>query len=60
MADQNQSSTQIPDEELQDLVASTDTGARNPGGSVAKLMAGIALIWSVFQLWFCIITSVVR
>ena len=51
MADQNQSNTQIPDEELQGLVASTETGARNPGGGVAKLMAGVALAWSVFQLW---------
>lgn len=42
---------QMADEELQDLVASTDTGARNPGGSVAKLLAGVALAWSLFQLW---------
>ena len=41
----------MSDEELQDLVASTDTGARNPGGSVAKLLAGVAPAWSLFQLW---------
>lgn len=41
----------MSDEELQDLVASTDTGARNTGGSVAKLLAGVALAWSLFQLW---------
>ena len=51
MADQDQPGTQFSDDELQDLVASTDTGARNPGGSVAKLLAGVALTWSVFQLW---------
>lgn len=55
MADQKPSGpetgTPLSDDELQDLVASTDTGARNPGGKVAKLLAGIALAWSVFQLW---------
>ncbi len=43
--------TQMSDEELQDLVASTDTGARNPAGSVGKLLAGVALAWSLYQLW---------
>ena len=43
MADQDQPGTQFSDDELQDLVASTDTGARNPGGNVAKLLAGVAL-----------------
>jgi TRAP transporter 4TM/12TM fusion protein len=51
MADQDQSGAPLSDAELQDLVASSDTGARNPGGGVAKLLAGIALAWSVFQLW---------
>lgn len=51
MADQDQQNTQMSDEELQDLVASSDTGARNPGGQVAKLMAGVALAWSIFQIW---------
>lgn len=51
MADQSNPGTQFSDEELQDLVASTDTGARNPGGGVAKLLAGVALAWSLFQLW---------
>ena len=51
MADQDQSGAPLSDAELQDLVASTDTGARNPGGNVAKLLAGVALAWSIFQLW---------
>ncbi|MDD9715721.1 TRAP transporter permease [Dinoroseobacter sp. PD6] len=43
---------QFTDEELQDLVASTDSGARNPSSrSVALLIAGLALAWSLFQLW---------
>ena len=37
--------------ELQDLVASTDTGARNPTGGVGTILAGVALVWSLFQLW---------
>ena len=43
---------QFSDEELQDLVASTDSGARNPSNrSVALLISGLALVWSLFQLW---------
>ena len=51
MADQQTFGAPLSDDERQDLVASSDTGARNPGGGVAKLLAGIALAWSVFQLW---------
>ena len=44
--------TQINDDELQDLVASNDTGGRNPDNKqVVKLMAGIALAWALFQIW---------
>ena len=42
---------QMSDDELQDLVASTDSGARNPIGPVGKFIAGVALFWAVFQLW---------
>jgi TRAP transporter 4TM/12TM fusion protein len=43
---------QFSDAELQDLVASTDSGARNPRNrNIALLIAGLALIWSLFQLW---------
>ena len=37
--------------ELEDLVASTDTGGRNPGGPIGKFLAGVALVWALFQLW---------
>ncbi|WP_417697257.1 TRAP transporter permease [Psychromonas sp.] len=44
--------TLMNDEELQDLVASTDTGGRNPTNQkIVKLMAGVALTWSIFQVW---------
>ncbi|OAB55573.1 C4-dicarboxylate ABC transporter [Phormidium willei BDU 130791] len=38
-------------DELSDLVASTDSGARNVAGPVGLLLAGIALVWSLFQIW---------
>ncbi len=43
---------QFTDDELQDLVASTDSGARSPTNrAVAALITGLALAWSLFQLW---------
>jgi TRAP transporter 4TM/12TM fusion protein len=40
------------DDDLQDLVASTDSGARAPTNRlVLVLIAGLALFWSVFQIW---------
>lgn len=45
-------SRQFSDEDLQELVASTDSGARTPKNRViAILIAAIAFLWSVFQLW---------
>lgn len=43
----------LSDAELEDLVASSDTGGRNPTNrKLYLLMAGLALAWSLFQLWF--------
>ena len=43
---------QFTETELQDLVASTDSGARAPRNrAVALLIAATALVWSLFQLW---------
>ena len=39
------------DEELQDMVAQADTGARSPGGIPEKILLGVAAAWSLFQLW---------
>ena len=41
----------LSDEDLADLVASTDTGARSVPGSIGVLLAAVAFIWSLFQLW---------
>ena len=52
MADQQSSDRQFTDEELQDLVASSDAGARTPNAKgVALLIGGLSLAWSLFQLW---------
>lgn len=37
--------------DLEDLVASSDTGSRNPSGPVGVFLAGLALVWSLFQLY---------
>ena len=40
------------DDDLQDLVASADTGGRVPANrAVAVLIALVAFFWSVFQIW---------
>ena len=38
--------------DLDELVASADTGGRNPGPIATKVIFGVALAWSLFQLWF--------
>ncbi len=41
------------DEELQELVASSDTGARQPRNPMAmRVLILAALMWSLFQLWY--------
>ena len=37
--------------ELDELVASSDTGGRNVGGNVGTLLMLVALAWSLFQLY---------
>lgn len=50
MADKSPEGTPLSEEELQELVASTDAGARNPAGNVGKMLAIVAVVWSVFQV----------
>ena len=38
--------------DLDDLVASSDTGARAPGGWVATMLVFMALFWSLFQIYY--------
>ncbi|MCC5989091.1 MAG: TRAP transporter permease [Pararhodobacter sp.] len=50
--DASGSERKFSDDELQDLVSSTDSGARTPDNRfVAGLIATVALCWSLFQIW---------
>ena len=40
------------DTDAQDLVAQVDTGARHPGGIPGKMLFGVPVAWSLFQLWY--------
>ena len=42
----------LSQEELDKLVASSDTGGRSPTGFAHKVLLGTAFVWSLFQLWF--------
>ena len=35
----------------EDLVAQTDTGARNPSGLVGKFLIGTCIVWSLYQIY---------
>ena len=44
---------QASQEELQEMIAETDTGARNPTGAVSKnILFYVPLAWTLFQLWY--------
>ncbi len=42
----------LSQEALDEIVASSDTGARTPGPIAAKILTFVALAWSLFQLWY--------
>ncbi|MEM9148141.1 MAG: TRAP transporter permease [Pseudomonadota bacterium] len=44
--------TALSQEDLDALVAASDTGGRQMAGTVALLVTATAVAWSVFQLWF--------
>ncbi|NOD29451.1 TRAP transporter permease [Ruegeria atlantica] len=50
MNSDTQSNRPLSEEELQDLVASSDAGGRNPVGNVGVFLAVVAAIWSIFQV----------
>lgn len=40
-------------EQLQEMIAESDTGARNPTGAIPKkILFYVPLIWTLFQLWY--------
>ncbi|MBI6630471.1 TRAP transporter permease [Pontibaca salina] len=40
----------LSEQELQELVAATDSGGRSPSGGVGLFLAVVAVIWSLFQV----------
>ena len=41
------------EEQLQEMIAETETGARNPTGTIPKkILFYVPLIWTLFQLWY--------
>ncbi|MBL3585292.1 TRAP transporter permease [Rhodovulum sulfidophilum] len=50
MADKAAGGRALSEDELQDLVAASDAGARSPAGAVGLFLAGVALSWSLFQV----------
>ncbi|MGI9370598.1 MAG: TRAP transporter permease [Ruegeria sp.] len=50
MSSEQQGNRPLSEDELQDLVASSDAGARNPVGNVGVFLAVVAAIWSIFQV----------
>ena len=50
MTDRSGGKGPLSESELQELVSSTDGGARTPAGGVGLLLAVIAVVWSLFQV----------
>ncbi|MFA0085107.1 TRAP transporter permease [Vibrio sp. 10N.261.51.F12] len=44
--------TSQPSQDVQEMVAQSDTGARSPQGIPAKILWFVPLCWSLFQLWY--------
>ncbi len=40
------------DAELQEMIAQSDTGARDPKGMAKKILLLVPFIWALFQLWY--------
>lgn len=46
------SKQKLDQDQLQDLVAQSDTGARNPKGLAGRVLVFIALAWAIFQVYY--------
>ncbi len=46
------SQTNSSSQDVQDMVAQADTGARNPKGIPGRILWFVPLCWSLFQLWY--------
>ncbi|MDX1487990.1 MAG: TRAP transporter large permease subunit, partial [Acidiferrobacterales bacterium] len=52
MSDEQQNNQAVNQQELQEMVAQADTGARAPSGVSARVLLVVPLAWSLFQLWY--------
>ncbi|TFH92103.1 TRAP transporter permease [Vibrio ouci] len=46
------SKTNTPSQDVQEMVAQSDTGARAPSGLSGRILWFVPLCWSLFQLWY--------
>ncbi len=51
MSDKEQMEMAASQDDLQDMIAESDTGARSPGGLSGKVLFFVPLAWALFQLW---------
>ena len=52
MSDAPQADRPVARDELEEMIAQSDTGARAPAGLPAKVLLYVPLAWSLFQLWY--------
>lgn len=50
MSENSSEGRQLSEEELQELVAASDAGARNPAGAVGTMLAIVAVVWAGYQV----------
>jgi len=51
MTQESQGTAQGATPSIEDMVAESDTGARNPSGMAGKMLVLVPLVWSVFQVY---------
>ena len=52
MSAEQQNNKTANNDELQEMIAQADTGARTPAGVTGKVLLVVPFIWSLFQLWY--------
>jgi TRAP-type uncharacterized transport system fused permease subunit len=53
MSEQQETTHEVDEAALQEMVAETESGARNPTGTIPKkVLFFVPLVWTLFQLWY--------
>ncbi|WP_369600442.1 TRAP transporter permease [Hahella sp. SMD15-11] len=52
MSESSRNTSSAPAIDVQELVAQSDTGARNPKGIPGKILWIVPFLWACFQLWY--------